>query len=163
MSYSVHTAVNPLSEIHLARSSVPKPEYLLNFFWGGRVWGKRRAGFHLLFIQVQQELVPCRVSSVWRGSRWKKSENAWESIWRKEGNKWKKSEVRKGGHVKSKISKKFASGKLNVPRGDILSQLLLHNRSIKPRSFAPRLLFSHYRRILDSIKSAQALWTEKVL
>lgn len=40
MSYSVHTAVNPLSEIHLARSSVPKPEYLLNFFWGEEFEGK---------------------------------------------------------------------------------------------------------------------------
>lgn len=67
----------------------------------------------------------------------------------------------KSGHVKSKISKNFVSGKLNVPKEDILSRLLLHNRSIKPSSFASRLPSSHYRRILGSVNSAQALWTEK--
>lgn len=57
-------------------------------------------------------------------------------------------EVRKGGHVKSKISKSFVSEKLNVPKEDTLFQILLHNGSIKPSSFAPRLPSSHYRRIL---------------
>lgn len=32
MAYSVHTAVNPLSKIHPAKSSVAKPEDLLNIF-----------------------------------------------------------------------------------------------------------------------------------
>lgn len=70
-----------------------------------------------------------------------------------EGRKQEMKEVRKGGHVKSKISKNFVSGKLNAPKGNILSQLLLHN-SIKPSSFAPGLPSSHYRRILGSINSA---------
>lgn len=159
MAYSVYTAFNiHLSDIHIARSSVAKPEDLLYIFSG--IWQKRRVGFHLLFIHMQQELVPCRVNSVWRGSGWKEKENAWESIWRKEGNnKWNKLEVRKGGHVKSKISKNFVRGKLNAPKEDILSQLLLHNRSIRPSFFAPRLPSSHCRRILGLINSAQALLT----
>lgn len=69
MAYSVHTAVIPLSEIHLTKSNVAKPEDLLNIFWGRLKEKKRKKGgysasFHLLFIQVQQELIPCRVNSV---------------------------------------------------------------------------------------------------
>lgn len=138
----------------------------LTFSGGG--WGKRRGRREAILLASTYCLYRCSKNWYLVGSTVSEEEADerragmhGESIWRKEGNKWKKLEVRKGGHVKSKISKNFVSGKLNVPKGDILSQLLLHNRSIKPSSFAPRLPSSHYRRILGSINSAQELWTEK--
>lgn len=63
MAYSLYTAFNILHQKSVLLGAVLLSLKIYLTFSGG-VERKRSTGFHLQFIQVQQELVSCRVNSI---------------------------------------------------------------------------------------------------